>query len=210
MKRFLTLLAALVMLFSCACAEGAEITFTATGSAPCAAEPDGAVITLMIAANAETLAEAETKAAASADALKYAFLSAGAQAADVSVVRSNVQVDQKYQYNKLKEPELVIIGRSVEYVMTVNVTDIARLNALLDAAVTSGLYSSYEVTLTSSGRASAFEAALAEAVKSALSKAEAMAKACGYARTEILSVKELASDGLTDTAQAEVTLIAQP
>lgn len=212
MKRFFTLLTSLVMLISCACAEGAATTFTASAGVSYTAEADGAVITLTIAANDETLAEAEAKASASADALKYAFLGAGALAEDISVVRSDVQLDQKYQYNKLKEPELVIIGRSVEYVMTVRVTDISKLKAQLDAAVGSGLYSSYEVRRTSSAIEDAYQAALSEAAKSALARAEALAKACGFTRTEVVSVTELPSesiDGLTGIAQAEVTLAAQ-
>jgi len=214
MKRFFTLLAALVLLFSCsaAAAEGAQTTFTAAAGAPYAAEADGAVITLLISANAETLAEAEAKAASISDSLKNAFLGAGAPEENIAVERTGVQIDQKYQYNKIKEPELVIIGRSVEYVMTVRVTDIGLLQALLDAAVSNGLYSSYEVRLTSSAAEDAYQAALAEAAKSALARAEAIAKACGFTRTEVLSVKELpceSADGLSGTAQAEVTLAAQ-
>lgn len=211
MKRFLTLFIALVMLFSCACAEGAAPTFTAIGSAPFAAEADSAVMTFTIRVSDETLPEAESRASSAVDALKYALLSAGAQAADISSVRSDVQNDQQYQYNKIKEPELIIIGCSVEYVMTVNVPDIARLKAIVDAAVVSGRYADYEVKLLSSGRQEACEAALAEAAKMAVSKAEALAKACGYARTEVLAVTEMpsASDGLNGIVSVEATVTAQ-
>ena len=212
MKRFWILLTALMLLCSCAFAQETEqaalTTVTAVGSASVTAQADSAVLTFTITAQEETLAEAESKAAASASSLKYALLSAGAQAGDISLVRSDVQIEQKYQYNKLQEPGMEIVGRSVVYTMTAAVTQIDKLQALIDAAVLNGQYTSYETALASSALAQSRLEAVSLAAKDALARAEALAKACGFAKTQILSVRELPceDDGLTVHAQAEVTL----
>ena len=208
MKRFVTLLLSAVLLFSCALAEGPQ--FSAAVGVPFEAQADSAVITLWVTANAETLAEAESKAAASVDAIKYALLSAGARAEEIAVVRSDVQADRQYHYNKIHEPELVLVGRSVEYRMTVSVGDMTRLSALVDAAVAGGLYAEYEVVQASSAYEDAYQTALEEAAKKAVAKARAIAKACGFANTAVSSVRELSGERneLAGSACAEAILVA--
>lgn len=210
MKRFFSLLTVLMMIASFACAQEAQpqTVFTASASAPVVCEADGAVITFEVTADAETLAEAETKAASAVDGLKYALINAGAEAADIKSERRDVQIDREYHYNKLQEPQLVIIGRSVRYAVTLNVKDVSKLNTLLDAAVTSGLYSEYAVEKTFSGCKEARDEALALAAKDAVEKAETLARACGFAKTSILSVKELSSENSL-SVQVEATLAAQ-
>ena len=208
MKRFLMMVASLILLFSCACAEEAkpQTLFTATACVPFAAENDGAVIAITLSANDETLAEAEAKAAALVDAFKVSLMDAGAAEAEISVERTDVQTDRDYHYNKLQEPSLVVIGRSVEYCLTVKVSDIAKLDACLDAIVTNGQYADYTVEKTASAKETAYREALAGAAKDASAKAQALAKACGFNQTVVVSVVELPCEG--DCAQVEVTLAA--
>lgn len=215
MKRLLWLLVSLMLLCSPASAQelpGAVPTVTSTGFASVSLQADMAVLTLEVSAFAETLPEAEKEAAASVDTLKYALLSAGAQAADITAVRTDVQLERKYHYNKLQEPTLETVGCTVSYQMTVQVPNPAKLSALIDAAVLSGCYSAYGVELASARREEAYQEALAAAVRDGMAKAQALAEACGISKTEILSVTELAQTGtdpLTVTAQVEVTLGAK-
>lgn len=208
MKRLAALLVLILMLGSFACAESTPALFTASASAPFTAEADSAVITLNITASSEALSDAETMAAASVQGLTEALLNAGAAQEAISVVRSDAQANWQYHYNKLQEPELVLIGRTVEYQMIVTVEDVAQLNALVDAAVNSGLYTTYEVEQHSSQWQSSYLAALETAAKQASDKAMALAKACGTTQTKVVSVVELPGEfvGLSGVAQVEVTL----
>lgn len=202
MKRFAAVLLTLFMLLSSACAETAGPLFTASASVPVEAEPDSAVITLMITAGGELLSEAESAAAASVASLTNALIAAGAREEDISAVRTDVQADWKYQYNKLQEPQLVLVGRNVAYAITVSVPDIAVLDSLLDAAVNSGLYASYEVELRSSADEAGYRAALEAAAKAAVEEAKALAKACGFVKTTVVSVTELDCEGAAASVEA--------
>lgn len=206
MKRLAAVLLALLMMLSSACAEGA--LFTASASVPVEALPDSAVIRLTITAGGELLAEAESAATASVSSLQVALAAAGAQEAEISVVRTDAQADRKFHYNKLQEPQMVLAGCSVEYVMTVRVQDLALLNALVDAAVNNGRYAAYEVEMISSASEAGYRAALEAAAKAAVEKAKALAKACGFAQTAVVSVRELPAESC-DAAWAEAVVGVQ-
>ena len=204
MKRFAAVVLVVLLLLSSACAESAGPLFTASASVPFEAPADSAVITLMITADSELLSDAESAAAASVASLTDALVAAGAREEDISAVRTDVQADWKYHYNKLQEPQLVLNGRSVAYAMTVAVPDIALLDALLDAAVNNGLYASYEVALNSSDGEASYRAAMESAAKTAVEKAKALAKACGFLKTTIVSVTELACEGTMASVEAVI------
>ena len=214
MKRFLALLLSMLTICACAIAQEAPAAapaVTATGCASVAVEPDEGWIILHVTASDETLAEAETKAADSVDSLKYALLSTGVQAADVTITRTNAQLDHKYNYNKLQEPVLETIGCTVEYVLSAKAPEIGKLRAIVDAVVVNGRYASYEIIRQSSQREAAYQEALEAAASSAMAKAEALARACGVRKTALVSVVELAmaeTDECSVTAQVEVTLRA--
>ena len=202
MKRFAAVLLVVFLLLSSACAESAGPLFTASASVPFEAPADSAVITLMITAGSELLSEAESAAAAAVNSLTNALVAAGAREEDISAVRTDVQANWTYQYNKLQEPQLVINGRSVAYAMTVAVPDIALLDALLDAAVNNGMYASYEVALSSSAGEAGYRAAMESAAKAAVEKAKALAKACGFGQTTVVSVTELDCEGAAASVEA--------
>ena len=85
--------------------------------------------------------------------------------------------------------------------------------SMIDTAVTDGRYESYEVALSSSRAAEAYQEALALAAQAAREKALALAKACGLKNAAIHRVTELPApetDGLTVAAQVEVSLRAEP
>ena len=218
MKRLLALLCALMMLSPCALAQSVTeapepAVISAVGEHAIALEADGAVLTFALSAFDETLAEAEKLASAKADGLKYALLSAGAQATEITVRRSDVQNVSRYQYNKLQEPTMERAGCTVSSVLQVRLTDVSRLSGLIDTAVTDGRYESYEVALSSSRAAEAYQEALALAAQAAREKALALAKACGVKNAAIHRVTELPApetDGLTVAAQVEVSLRAEP
>lgn len=215
MKRFFALLCVLCMLCSFAAAEGLPqpqtdyATVSAVGEHAIALKADSACLSFVLSAFDETLAEAETLAAANVDSLKYALMAAGAEATAVSVRRTDAQNVVKYQYNKLQEPVMERVGCSVSYVLEVQVEEISLLPVLVDAAVNNGLYESYEVTLQSSRCAEAYAEALTLAAQTAVEKAQALASAVGLTQTEIESVVELSkpeADPLSAAARVEVTL----
>ncbi len=209
MKRFLALLMTLLCLTSFAMAEDG-VSFTATGRAEVSFEAHSAVITLHISASGDTLADAEKLAASDLATLKSTVMGMGVQAADIAIRRTDVQNMNEYHYSKLQQPSMVPIGAQVAYQMTAVLTDVTKLDALLDAVVLTGAYESYAVALLGPS-AEAYEEALGLAVQDGLTKAKAMAKACGLKDVALENVTETeqAVDGLTVTATVEVRVEAR-
>lgn len=243
MKSLLALLSilALTLAAPCALAESAEpiapaaslspaesaktpTVICATGSASVALEADIAMLTLGVRASGATVSEAQKQYAGVLEALSSALEQIGVSHEDIYSSCYDVDTVYNYQYTKLSEKETPA-GYSLASTLVVRVRDTARLGEVIDAAISCGAQSSYELSFESSSYDEAYNQALSQATADAVRKAGLLAQAAGLTLDELCSVTETgltqqpsAADGspagpcagLSATAMVEVRYTAHP
>ena len=162
-------------------------TLRVTGEGKARTAPDVAVVTLGISIFDASLARATREANERARRMLDVFHPAVASA-DIHTVRYSVQV----QYARLDKPDDLprIAGYRVENVVQVKVRDLARVGALLDAAVAAGANEVQGLEFLKDDLGPEESRARTEAVKAARAKAEEMAKAAGVELGELMDLSE--------------------
>ncbi len=196
----------------------------ATGSARVELEADIAMLTLGVKASGATVSEAQEQYAGVLEALSSALEQIGVSHEDIYSSCYDVDTVYNYQYTKLSEKETPA-GYSLASTLVVRVRDTARLGEVIDAAISCGAQSSYELSFESSSYDEAYNQALSQATGDAVRKARLLAQAAGLTLDELCSVTETgltpqpsAADGslagpcagLSATAMVEVRYTAHP
>jgi len=205
-------------------AESAKTVICATGSASVALEADIAMLTLGVKASGATVSAAQEQYAGVLEALSSALEQIGVSHEDIYSSCYDVDTVYNYQYTKLSEKETPA-GYSLASTLVVRVRDTARLGEVIDAAISCGAQSSYELSFESSSYDEAYNQALSQATGDAVRKARLLAQAAGLTLDELCSVTETgltpqpsATDGslagpcagLSATAMVEVRYTAHP
>ena len=160
---------------------------TVTGEGSVFGEPDVAVLTLGVEADAASVADARAQAGESMDAMLKALKDGGVADKDVQTTRFSVQ--PRYDYTKQQQ---TIIGFTVSNIATVKIRDIDKTGDLIDAAVIAGgdraRVDSLQFTIDDPSvlENQAREKAMAEAK----SKADTLAKAGGVEIGKPRSISE--------------------
>lgn len=202
----------------------AQTVVCATGSASVALEADIALLTLGVKASGATISDAQAQYAGVLEALCAALEQIGVSREDIHSSCYDVDTVYNYQYTKLSKQETPA-GYSLASDLVVRVRDTARVGEVIDAAISCGAQSSYELSFESSSYDEAYSQALSQAAGDAVRKARLLAQAAGLTLDELCSVTEtsLASppsatkspDGglcaeLAATAMVEVRYTAHP
>ncbi len=166
--------------------DSAGITVSGSGSA--FGEPDVAVLTLGVEAEAPTVAEARSEAAEAMDATLQALKDGGVEENDIQTTRFSI--NPQYDYSGNGPPRLT--GFSVENQVTVKIREIDDTGDLIDAAATAGgdLIRIQNLRFTIDDPAALEDEARVAAMEEARSKGETLAAVAGVSLGAPRSISE--------------------
>jgi hypothetical protein len=150
-------------------------------------EPDVAILTLGVEAEADSVGEARAEAAAAMDAIIAVLKSSGVEDADIQTTRFSVE--PRYDF---RDGEQVLIGFFVENIVTVKIRDIDQTGTLIDDVVAAGgdLTRVQNLRFTIDDPEALQEEARRLAMEDAESKAETLADAGGVSLGTPRSISE--------------------
>jgi uncharacterized protein YggE len=161
---------------------------TARGSAELLAQPDLAVIRLGIEAQHKSAGDAQQHANRTAQAIFQALQSAGVQPDDVRTTGVTLSPVYTHPGDRGGEPKLA--GYRAQNVVSVRVTLMDRVGAILDAGLGAGANRVDGIQFSLRDDADLRREALSQAIHEARAKAETMAAALGVTLTAVHAVEE--------------------
>ncbi|HVG34485.1 MAG TPA: SIMPL domain-containing protein [Pyrinomonadaceae bacterium] len=160
------------------------------GDAIVQAQPDTAIITISVITQNKRALDAQTENANRSEQVVRAVKAAAGAGAEVKTSGYNLQPMQVYREN---QPP-TITGYQASNSVTVTMSDLLKVGAVIDAASQAGANNINGVAFTLRKDRPAKDQALMEATRAALGKAQAIAQALGGRVVRILEVQE---SGLT-------------
>ena len=157
-----------------------------SGEATVSAQPDTAILNISVVTQNKNALAAQSENATRSDAVIRAVKAAAGAGAEVKTSGYILTPQRVYREN---QPP-TITGYEVRNSVTVTMSDLTRVGAVIDAAAGAGANDVDNVTFTLRKDRQARGAALAEATRAALSKAGALAQALGGRVTRIVEVRE--------------------
>ncbi len=161
---------------------------TVSGSGEISVRPDLAIVQFGVQKVADTARAALDANNASMSTVITLLKEAGIEDKDIQTSGFSIYPQFDYQAKPPRNNE--IIGYQVRNSVTVKVTDLSMLGALLDKAVDAGLNEGGQISFTNQDIKSLRRQAEAVAVKDAMEKAELLAEAAGVKAGRIISINE--------------------
>ena len=194
--RFAVVIAAVALaLFAVACTEETNIVspeqespgITVSGSGSVFGEPDVAVVTLGVEAQAATVGEARSQAAERMDAMLGSLRDGGVADEDIQTTRFSVQPQYDFVDGRQE-----LRGFLVNNVATVKVREIDNTGTLIDGALAAGgdLSRVDSLAFTIDDPSALEDEARTEAVQDARARAETLAEAAGVELGDARSIVE--------------------
>lgn len=165
-------------------------TLTVGGTGEVAFEPDLALVTLGVEADAPTPAEAVTAMGQGLSPVLQSLTDAGIEPRDMQTGTLNLRPVYADQAETRPNEGPEITGYRAESLLSVQVRDLDTLGPVLDAAVTQGANRLEGIQWQLSDPQAAEDAALGAAVADAVRKAAVMAQAAGLGLGEIEELRE--------------------
>jgi hypothetical protein len=157
-----------------------------TGDAIVQAQPDTSVLSISVVTQSKSALDAQRENANKSEAVVRAIkLSAGAGA---EVKTSGYVLEPQRVYRENQPP--TITGYEARNTVTVTLSDLTKVGAVIDAASQAGANNVENVSFTLRQDRPAKEQALTEATREAMSKAQAIARALGGRILRIIEVQE--------------------
>lgn len=156
-----------------------------TGEAIVSSPPDTAIVVLAVITRAKTALDAQRENASLSEGVVRAVKAAAGTGAEVKTSGYNLQPQTVYQDNKT-----VITGYETRNSVTVTMSDLTKVGALIDTATAAGANNVDSLSFTLRQDRSARNQALTEATRAAVGKAQVMAQALGGRVVRILEVQE--------------------
>lgn len=157
-----------------------------TGDSIVKAQPDTAILTLAVVTQAKSALEAQQQNATLSDAVIRAVKPAAGASAEIKTSGYNLQPQRVYKEN---QPP-TIVGYEARNAVTVTMSDLQRVGAVIDAASLAGANNVDGLSFTLRQNQAARSQALTEATREAIAKAQTVAQALGGRITRILEVQE--------------------
>ena len=162
-----------------------EIVTSAQGEAQYT--PDRAYIYIGVQTRAKTAKEAGAENARKQEAVIQAIQALGIEKERISTVNYSVYPEQQFNPQQGdKEPR--IVGYNVSNSVRVDIHDISKVGAVIDAALSKGANNINSLDFYASNQDSTRRQALAEAVQRARGDAEALARGAGGALGELIEL----------------------
>lgn len=157
-----------------------------SGDATVQAQPDTAIISISVITQNKRALDAQQENANRSDMVVRAVKAAAGSGAEVKTSGYNLQPMQVYREN---QPP-TITGYQASNSVTVTMSDLVKVGAVIDAASQAGANNINGVAFTLRQDRPAKSQALMEATRAAVGKAQAIAQALGGRITRILEVEE--------------------
>jgi uncharacterized protein YggE len=157
-----------------------------SGEAIVAAQPDTAVLHISVVTQNKNALEAQSENATRSDAVIRAVKAAAEAGAEVKT--SGYVLTPQRVYRENQPP--TITGYEVRNSVTVTMSDLTRVGAVIDAAAGAGANDVDNVTFTLRKDRQARGEALSEATRAAIAKAQVLAQALGGRLTRVVEVRE--------------------
>ncbi len=157
-----------------------------TGDSIIQAQPDTAILTVSVVTQGRLALDAQRENATRTDAVVRALKSAAGAGAEVKTSGYSLQPIRVY---KESQPP-VITGYEARNSVTVTISDLTKVGAVIDAAGQAGANDVAGISFTLRKDRAARDQALAEATREALSKAQVIATALGGRVVRIAEVQE--------------------
>lgn len=158
-----------------------------TGDATARAKPDTALVTVAVVTQAQTALAAQAENARKTDAVVRAVKDAAGAGAEIETSGYNLQ--PQYVYRQNESP--TIQGYQARNAVNVTLSDLARVGGVIDAATTAGANNVENLSFTLRNDKGVRGAALADATRDALSKAQTVAQALGGRVARVVEVEEM-------------------
>jgi len=168
-------------------ASSRELTrVTVTGDAEVQARPDTAVVTVAVVTQNASASEAQAENASRSEAVVRAVKAAAGPGAEVQTTGYSLQ--PQYAYREGSAPQITsYVARNG---VTVTLSDLTRVGAVIDAASRAGANNVDGLSFTLRRDEGVRRQALAEATREALEKARAIATALGGRVVRVVAVEE--------------------
>ena len=150
------------------------------------AQPDTAILTISVVTQARAALDAQQQNANKSDAVVRALKSAVGAGAEIKTSGYSLQPQRVYKEN---QPP-TITGYEARNSVTVTLSDLTKVGAVIDAASQAGANDVAGISFTLRKDRTARDEALAEATREALSKAQVIARALGGRVVRIIEVQE--------------------
>jgi len=198
MKRLVTITWAMALILSAATLLHAQTATPATsdarrgtritvsGDSIVQAQPDTAILTISVVTQARRALEAQQANAAKTEAVIQALKAAAGTGAEIKTSGYSVQPQRMYREN---QPP-TITGYEARNTVTVTLSDLTKVGALIDASSQAGANDIAGIAFTLRQDRPARDRALVEATSEAMHKAEMIARALGRKVTRIVEVQE--------------------
>jgi uncharacterized protein YggE len=157
-----------------------------SGDSTIQAQPDTAIVTVSVVNQARQASEAQQQNAAQTDAVVKALKAAVGTGAEVKTSGYSLQPQRVY---KEAQPP-TITGYEARNSVTVTLSDLKKVGAVIDAAGQAGANDINGILFTLKQDRPALDRALSEATKEAVSKAQLIAQALGGRVSRIVEVQE--------------------
>ncbi|UVC11961.1 SIMPL domain-containing protein [Rhizobium sp. TH2] len=168
-----------------------EPVIVVSGQGDASVVPDLAIVTLSVAETAKTAREALDINNGAMTSVMKALKDQGIADRDLQTSGLAIQPQYSYPQNEDGTPKLPILnGYTVTNGLTVRVRDLAKLGAILDQSVTSGVNQGGDIRFTNDNPEKALEEARTEAVKNAAAKAKTLADAAGVKLGRVVEISE--------------------
>jgi uncharacterized protein YggE len=199
----LTIFSALMCMNGCSRKTGpAPTKVTVIGEAMLTNSPDNAVIVVSVVTQSSQALQAQQENAGKIDAVIKAVKAAAGESAEIKTSAYNLQPQQDYRDNKLPK----IIGYETRNTLTVTISDLNKVGAVIDAASVAGANSIERVSFGLKDPSVVKGKALAEATRQAMTKAKSIAEAMGGRVSRLVEEQETAYEtGNVDITDAMTT-----
>ncbi len=163
-----------------------ETLLAVNASATTRTAPDLAIVTLGVLARGATAREAQQAQAARMNTVMQAVRQAGVEDTEVQTV--GFALDPLYAYPRNAAPR--ITGYQSRNVVAIRVRNLSAISALIDATVADGANELQGIQFTFQDEEASLDAARAQAVETARTRAERYAEAAGMRVARIISIAE--------------------
>jgi len=163
--------------------------FSVTGEGTLSVQPDIAYVNVGIQKNASTVKQAQTEINETMDKIITGLKSLNISSKDIKTV--DYFINPQYDWTSGTQK---ITGYSASTQLKVKITDLDKINQIIDSATANGANQVENITLDVEDRDAAEETARKEAVEEANAKAKAAAQAAGFKLGRIIGYSESSDD----------------
>lgn len=165
--------------------------FTVTGEGTFSVQPDIAYVDVGIQKTASTVKQAQSQINESMNKIISGLKTLGVDSKNIQT--SQYSINPNYDWSSSIQK---ITGYSANTQLKIKITDIDKINEIIDSATANGANQVNNITFDIENREDAENSARKEAVAEANRKAEAAARAAGFKLGKIISYSENSNDNL--------------